>query len=117
MMYEPVSTSRPRADQADRGLLLGLIGAGIADSASPALHEAEGEALGLRCVYRLIDLDELGLPPEAVGEMLAAARAIGFRGVNVTHPCKRLALAHLDELSPLTRALGAANTVVFADGR
>jgi shikimate dehydrogenase len=106
---EPVRTK-------DR-FLLGLIGAGIGRSASPALHEAEGDALGLRCLYQLIDLQELGQPPEAVGELLAEARRMGFAGVNVTHPCKQLAREHLDELSPTTRALGATNTVVFADGR
>ncbi len=97
--------------------LLGLIGAGIGSSASPPLHEAEGEALGLRCLYQLIDLEDLDLPAEAVGELLSEARRMGFAGVNVTHPCKQLALEHLDDLSPTTRALGAANTVVFDDGR
>jgi quinate/shikimate dehydrogenase (NAD+) len=97
--------------------LLGLIGAGIRRSASPPLHEAEGDALGLRCLYQLIDLDDLGQPAEAVGELLSEARRMGFAGVNVTHPCKQLALAHLDELSPTTRALGATNTVVFEAGR
>jgi shikimate dehydrogenase len=111
---EPVRTnSGARGER----FLLGLIGAGIGSSASPPLHEAEGGALGLRCLYQLIDLDELGLPAEAVGELLSEARRMGFAGVNVTHPCKQLALEHLDELSPTTRALGAANTVVFEDGR
>ena len=36
--------------------LLGLIGAPIAHSASPAMHEAAGEALGMRCRYHLIEV-------------------------------------------------------------
>jgi quinate/shikimate dehydrogenase (NAD+) len=113
VVNEPVRTKT--SEEGER-FLLGLIGAGIASSASPPLHEAEGAALGLRCLYQLIDLDELGLPAEAVGELLGEARRMGFAGVNVTYPCKQLALEHLDELSPTTRALGAANTVVFQDG-
>ena len=115
VLNEPVRTEITEAC-GDR-FLLGLIGAGIGSSASPPLHEAEGEALGLRCLYQLIDIEALGLPAEAVGELLREARRMGFAGVNVTHPCKQLALEHLDELSPTTRALGAANTVVFEDGR
>ncbi|GAA5011931.1 shikimate dehydrogenase [Streptomyces siamensis] len=97
--------------------LVGLIGAGIGPSLSPALHEREGDRQGLRCLYRLIDIDELGVGPEAVGELVRAARDVGFDGLNITHPCKQLIIDHLDELAPQARALGAVNTVVFEDGR
>jgi shikimate dehydrogenase len=112
-----VRTISDQADTSTQRLLVGLIGAGIQRSASPQLHEAEADAQGLRCLYQLIDLDELGLPAEAVGELLADARRMGFRGLNLTHPCKQLALEHLDELSPTTRIIGATNTVVFDQGR
>lgn len=97
--------------------LVGLIGTGIGPSLSPALHEHEADALGIRCSYRLLDLDRLHLPAEGVGDLLAAARLTGFDGLNVTHPCKQLVLTHLDELSPDAEALGAVNTVVLRDGR
>jgi shikimate dehydrogenase len=96
---------------------LGLIGAGIGASLSPALHEHEAEALGIDCEYELFDLDELELPAEAVGQLLEQARADGLRGVNVTHPCKQLAVPHVDELSREASALGAINTVVFERDR
>lgn len=85
---------------------VGLVGAGIGGSLSPALHEREAAALGLDYTYRLLDLDHL--PPswtlrEAVGE--------GTTGFNVTHPAKQTVLDQLDELSPDARALGAVNTV------
>jgi shikimate dehydrogenase len=95
----------------------GLVGTGIGPSLSPPLHEQEGRELGLDYRYRRLDLDLLGVPPEAVGELLAAARAAGFRGVNVTHPCKQLVLPHLDVLSADAAAIGAVNTVVFDGGR
>jgi shikimate dehydrogenase len=97
-------------------VLVGLIGAGIGPSLSPALHEREARELGLRCRYRLLDLDELGTPPERVGELLARTRAQGYRGVNVTHPCKRLVLPHLDDIAPDAARVGAVNTVVFTGG-
>jgi shikimate dehydrogenase len=96
-------------------VLLGLVGAGIRASLSPALHEREAERLGVHALYQTIDISERGLPPEAVGEIVGAARTMGFAGLNVTHPCKQTVLEHLDELSPDAAALGAVNTVVFDD--
>ncbi|MEU7718724.1 shikimate dehydrogenase [Streptomyces tibetensis] len=97
--------------------LVGLIGSGIGPSLSPALHEREAERQGLRLMYRPIDIDTLGVPPEAVGDLLRAARDLGFDGLNITHPCKQLVIEHLDALAPQAEALGAVNTVVFEDGR
>jgi shikimate dehydrogenase len=98
-------------------LHVGLVGAGIGPSLSPALHEREGAALGLAYRYTRHDLDVLGVEPERVGELLARVRDAGLRGVNVTHPVKQRVMAHLDELSPVAAAIGAVNTVVVDDGR
>ncbi|MBQ0878530.1 shikimate dehydrogenase [Streptomyces sp. RT42] len=95
--------------------LVGLIGSGIGPSLSPALHQREADRQGLRYLYRLIDVDTLGVPPEAVGDLLRAARDLGFDGLNITHPCKQLVIEHLDALTPQAEALGAVNTVVFDD--
>jgi shikimate dehydrogenase len=99
------------------GFIVGLIGAEIGPSLSPALHEREADELGLRYVYRRIDIAALGLSPEDVGTLVTAARQLGFSGLNITHPCKQLVVEHLDELSADAEALGAVNTVVFRDGR
>jgi shikimate dehydrogenase len=98
-------------------LLLGLVGAGIGASRTPALHEREAEAHGIRCVYQLIDLDSLGLAVEALPELLTAAERTGFAGLNVTHPCKQAIIPFLGELSLEARAVGAVNTVLLRDGR
>ena len=97
--------------------IVGLVGAGIGASLSPALHETAADRLGLRYVYQVIDLDELELNASAIGELLADAQRLGFRGLNITHPCKQLVLEWLDDLAPGAVALGAVNTVVFDDGR
>ncbi|GGF31720.1 shikimate dehydrogenase (NADP(+)) [Aliidongia dinghuensis] len=98
-------------------VLLGLIGQDIQRSRTPEMHMREGEAQGLRLVYRLIDLTQLGLGPEALPDLLAAAERMGFSGLNITHPCKQLVIPHLHELSDDARALGAVNTVLFKDGK
>ncbi|MEU9385391.1 shikimate dehydrogenase [Streptomyces sp. NPDC048279] len=96
--------------------LVGLIGSGVGPSLSPALHEREAGRQGLRYLYRLIDIDVLGVPPRAVGDLVRAARDLGFDGLNITHPCKQLVIECLDALAPQAEALGAVNTVVFEAG-
>lgn len=98
-------------------VLVGLIGHGIQASRSPALHEHEGAAQGLRLVYRLIDLDRLGLGLEALPELLTAAERLGFSGLNITYPAKQAVIPLLHDLSADARALGAVNTVVLREGR
>jgi shikimate dehydrogenase len=97
--------------------LLGLIGEGIQTSRTPAMHEQEAAAQGLRAIYRLIDLHRLGLGADALPELLLAAERMGFNGLNITHPCKQSVVPLLHELSPDAAALGAVNTVVLRDGR
>ena len=98
-------------------LLCGLIGAGIQRSLAPALHEGEAAAQGLRCDYRLIDLDVLGAGVEALPKLLADAERQGYSGLNITYPCKQAVVPLLQELSPEARALGAVNTVLLGNGR
>lgn len=98
-------------------LRVGLIGAGIQASRTPAMHMREGTAQGLRYDYELIDLETLGRGVEALPELVAAAERRGFAGLNITHPCKQAVIPLLHALSDDARALGAVNTVVFADGR
>jgi shikimate dehydrogenase len=91
---------------------VGLIGAGIGTSLSPALHEREAAALDLDYGYRLIEIDD-----RDVGRLLEQARRAGFRGLNVTHPCKQAVVDHLDALSDDAATLQAVNTVLFDGGR
>jgi len=98
-------------------VLVGLIGAGIGASLTPAMHEREGAEQRLRYIYRRIDLDALGLGPEALPDLLTAAERLGFHGLNITHPCKQTVIPLLDDLSEEARALGAVNTVLLGGGR
>jgi shikimate dehydrogenase len=98
-------------------ILVGLIGAGIQASRTPAMHEKEGAEQGLHYVYRLIDLETRNLGAEALPELMDAAEREGFTGLNITHPCKQSVIPLLSELSDDALALGAVNTVVFRDGK
>jgi shikimate dehydrogenase len=97
--------------------VLGLVGAGISASLTPAMQEREGRAAGLSVSYRLIDMDRLGLGADRLPEVLDWARRLGFDGLNITHPFKQAVLPLLDELSEDAADLGAVNTVLFRDGR
>lgn len=96
---------------------LGLIGEGIQESMSPALYEVEGVHHGMRIDYDIIDLDEIAAGPEQIGDLVRAARTLGFKGVNITHPVKQRVIDHLDELSNEARNIGAVNTVVIDGDR
>lgn len=98
-------------------LLLGLIGAGIQRSLTPAMHEAEGGHHGLRVHYQLIDLDTAGAGAADLPLLIAAARIMGFAGLNITYPCKQAVVPLLDGLSDEAQAMGAVNTVVNRGGR
>ena len=97
--------------------LVGLIGAGIQLSLTPAMQEEEARRHGLRLHYQLIDLDRTPGSLAQLPALLTAARIMGFAGLNVTYPCKQAVLPLLDALSPEAEAMGAVNTVVNCDGR
>lgn len=97
--------------------LVGLIGAGIQRSLTPAMHEEEARRHGLRLHYQLIDLESTGSTVEELPLLLRAARTMGFAGLNITYPCKQAVIPLLDGLSDEARQMGAVNTVVVQDGR
>jgi len=88
-----------------------VLGSPIRHSLSPVLHGAAYQALGLHgWRYDMIECDEPGLAP------LLDGMGPEWAGLSLTMPLKRVALAVADEVSPLARAVGAANTLVFPPG-
>ena len=77
------------------------------------MHEAAFAELGLED-WRY---QRLPVPPELFEETTRALGAAGFAGANVTIPHKAAALALADEAGEAAAAIGAANTLTFADGR
>ena len=97
--------------------LLGLIGAKIGRSISPAMHEAAARALGIELHYHLVDTAVLGHGEKDLPRLLEGARSLGFTGLNITHPFKEAVIRHLDAVEGAAAALGAVNTVVLREGR
>lgn len=97
--------------------LVGLLGEGIRHSLTPPMHVAEAEHLGISYEYRALDLLEMTEDASHTSEIILRARDEGYAALNVTHPCKQLALEVLDELSPEAARLQAVNLVSFRDGK
>jgi shikimate dehydrogenase len=89
----------------------GVLGSPIAHSLSPVMHRAAYEWLGLDWSYDPYEVDEAGLPGFLAG--LDAS----WRGLSLTMPLKREVIGMLDEATETVREVGAANTVLLADGR
>jgi len=89
-----------------------VLGSPIAHSLSPVLHLAAYDALSLPdWRYQAVDCDEHRLRP------FLSALDEEWVGLSLTMPLKRLALEVADEVSPLAAAVGAANTLLWRDGR
>jgi shikimate dehydrogenase len=89
-----------------------LLGFPARHSMGPAIHNAAFEQLALPLVYVAHDVGPADLPAAISG-----ARALGYRGLSITMPHKVAALALVDEVDELARAIGCINTVVNRDGR
>ncbi|HEY2595378.1 MAG TPA: hypothetical protein VGK33_15910, partial [Chloroflexota bacterium] len=91
---------------------LGVLGWPVAHSRSPAIQNAALAAAGLGATWHY---QLLPVPPALFGETGRALPGAGFRGVNVTIPHKKAALALATDASDRARAIGAANTLLFQD--
>lgn len=87
----------------------GLVGYPIAHSLSPQLHSAGFTKLGLNHSYEIIPTRDIYQAWPLLIE--------GFVGLNITIPHKQTVLNLSDEVSPEVKAIGAANTILFSDGR
>jgi shikimate dehydrogenase len=97
-------------------ILVGLIGANIMRSLSPALFADAFAAAGIDGFYHLLDVDRL--PGRRLPQLLDAIKAAGFAGANITFPFKQDVMALLDAVDPEAAQTGAINTVAIApDGR
>jgi shikimate dehydrogenase len=86
--------------------LVGVFGTPVAENPTGAMQEAAFAALGLNWRYLTIEVDAAGLRDAVEG-----ARAMGFRGFNLTIPHKVAVIPMLDRLSREAELIGAVNTV------
>jgi shikimate dehydrogenase len=81
-----------------------VIGWPVEHSRSPQMFEAAFAAAGLDAV-----MIPIGVPPEALSQVIGALRAMRALGASVTVPHKLAAAELCDELSPAAGEIGAVN--------
>lgn len=89
----------------------GLIGKGIQNSLSPAIHRLVFQALKMEADYQLFDIEE-----DEVQQHLHTFKEDGV-GRNVTMPYKQIVMPMLDEIDPAALAIGAVNTISNHKGK
>lgn len=88
----------------------GLIGKELAHSFSPAYFTEKFESEQIHATYSAFPLNNIDLFPS-----LIQSRKID--GLNVTIPYKESIIKFLDILDPAAEAIGAVNTIGFAEGK
>lgn len=91
---------------------LAVLGYPVSHSASPQMHQAALDALGIDVTYIRLEIE-----PGSVGEAFELMQGLGFIGCNVTIPHKLEAMECCDDLSASAKALGVANTIHFKEGK
>lgn len=90
--------------------LAGVMGWPIKHSRSPLIHNHWCGELGIDGAYVPLLVD-----PEKIGLAIRGLVDLGFRGCNLTIPHKEIVLPYLEDLDPLARRIGAANTLVVRE--
>lgn len=87
-----------------------IFGHPLSHSFSPAMHTAHFRHQNMNVSYIPLDV-----APEKLGEAVAAFRALGFRGANVTIPHKESIGQYLDHLDGPSAFTGSVNTLYYDD--
>ena len=87
--------------------LTAVFGIPVAENPTQAMVEAAYRHHGLDWRYLTVEVS-----PADLGVAVAGARAMGFRGFNLTIPHKLAVMEHLDRIGDSARVIGAVNTVV-----
>ncbi len=93
-------------------LKAGVIGYPIAQSRSPLIHGYWLRQHGIAGSY-----DRHEVTPDALPVFISSLQENGFSGCNVTIPHKEAVLRLAQQVTPAARAIGAANTLWFDNGR
>lgn len=90
--------------------ITGVFGWPVAHSLSPVMHNTAFADLGLDWCYV-----PFAVAPDSLPQAVAAIRALGIHGVNVTVPHKQAVIPLLDQLTPEAKAIGAVNTILTTE--
>lgn len=93
-------------------VLTGSFATPAAENPTVAMVEAAYRRHGIDARYINCEV-----APEALGDAVRGARAMGWAGFNCSIPHKVAVIEHLDELGDSAAVIGAVNCVVHRDGR
>ncbi len=105
----PVDRLRQLFASGSRGPFYGVVGHPIRHTRSPAIHSLWLAAEGRPGLYLGLDVPTA----EDLADSLAPLAEGGFRGLNVTHPWKQVALSMATRAGPAAESAGCANTLTF----
>ena len=86
--------------------VFGLIGHPVEHSMSPVLHHTVADILGHEIAYVPFDVKR------DLESAVKGAFELNIQGMNVTVPYKQDVIAHLTDIDPLAKKIGAVNTLV-----
>ena len=92
--------------------IFGIIGFPVRHTLSPHFQNAAFASLGMDALYVPFEV-----APSDLKAAVRGLKALGVSGVNVTIPHKQAVLLLVDELSAEAKGIGAANTIVFRNGK
>ncbi len=90
-------------------LVYGLIGNPVRHSRSPQMHNAAFRSLGINAVYVCFEVRR----KEDLKKAIDGIRTLGLAGVNVTVPYKEAVIKFLDEITLVSKRIGAVNTIFW----
>lgn len=99
-----------------KSLSLGLIGAEIGHSLSPAVHEAAFKSVGIAGDYRLYSIMGRNIDKQ-MDSLIQKMRSGEINGLNVTIPYKKKVIQFLDTLDEVASSIGAVNTIYYKYGK
>lgn len=92
--------------------MCGVIGDPIEHTLSPTIHNAAFNHLNLDFVFLAFQVKAADLEKAIQG-----MRGLGIHGLNVTMPHKSTVISFLDEVDPIVKFLGSANTILNNEDR
>ncbi|MCI4353439.1 MAG: type I 3-dehydroquinate dehydratase [Thermoplasmata archaeon] len=108
----PVDRLRRYEDHGGMGHLFAVVGHPIQHSRSPDIHSFWFEKEKRNGLYLALDMANAEYLVASVGPLASG----GFRGLNVTHPWKQMALRLASRVTPAAELAGCANTLTFDEG-
>ncbi|MCK5344901.1 MAG: shikimate dehydrogenase, partial [Candidatus Heimdallarchaeota archaeon] len=92
--------------------VLGIIGYPVDHAMSPLMHNTAFRDLKLDYIYV-----GFSVTPSNLGHAIQGIKALNIAGLSITIPHKIAIMQYLDEIDPLSKQIGAVNTIKNVKGK